>query len=164
MFQAAARSSFARLSPSAARGVLAITLAVIVSFVAISLSPLAGGFSANHPTGPGDVSLYLAEVQRIAHGEGYYEAASNELHARGYPTLSVFNWRTPLPMWLLGKLPSPIVGRLLIGGLAVLLLALALAVLVREGDTVRALACGLLMSGALLPGWLDEIYVMPDVW
>lgn len=164
MFARTPCSSFARLSPSAARGVLSITAAVIVSFVAISLSPLAGGFATQRPAGPGDVQLYLSEIQRIAHGEGYYEAANHELHARGYPTLSMFNWRTPLPMWLLGKMPNEMTGRLLIGGLALLLLGLALAVMMREGGAVRALGCGLLMSGALLPGWLEQIYVMPVVW
>ena len=79
---------------------------------------LAGGFAGPRPPGPADVSLYLAEIQRIAHGEGYYESATHELHARGYPTLSVFNWRTPMPMWLLGKLPNEAMRRLLIGGLA----------------------------------------------
>ncbi|HTQ40822.1 MAG TPA: hypothetical protein VMJ32_17510 [Pirellulales bacterium] len=157
-------SSFARVSPGAARSVLLVSLAVIVSFVAISLSPLAGGFVSQHPTGPGDVPLYLAEIQRISHGEGYYEAASHELHARGYPTLSTFNWRTPLPMWLLGKLPNQTAGRLLIGGLALLLLVLAVIMVARDGGILRALGCGLMMSGALLPGWLEQIYVMPVVW
>ncbi len=67
-------------------------------------------------------------------------------------------------MWLIGKLPNETMGRLLIGALAVLLLALSMAVIVREGSTVRGLICGLLMSGALLPGWLEQIYVMPEVW
>jgi hypothetical protein len=159
-----ATSSFARLSPAAARGVLAVTVAVVVSFVGISLSPLAGGFAGPRPPGPADVALYQAEIARIVNGEGYYEAATHELHELGYPTLSVFNWRTPLPMWLLGQLPSEVMRRLLIGGLAVLLLGLALAVTVREGTAVRGLLCGLLMSGALLPGWLEQIYVMTEVW
>jgi hypothetical protein len=164
MFDDAPGSSFARLSPPVARGVLFITVAVIISFVGISVSPLAGGFATQKPSGPGDVHLYVAEIQRISHGEGYYQAASHELHAWGYPTLSVFNWRTPLPMWLIGKLPNEVLGRLLIGGLAILLLGLALAVTVREGGAGRGLVCGLLMSGALLPGWLQQIYVMPEVW
>ena len=36
---------------------------------------------------------------RIRAGEGYYQVAAEELVERGYPTRSVFNWRTPLPMW-----------------------------------------------------------------
>jgi hypothetical protein len=157
-------TGFARLSPQNARAVLAITLAVVVSFVAISISPLAGEFAFARPAGPGDVQLYQAEVQRIANGEGYYEAASHELHARGYPTLSVFNWRTPLPMWLVGILPNELTRRLVIGSLAGLLMLLALVVTVREGGALRGLGCALIMSGALLPGWLEQIYVMPVVW
>ncbi len=85
----------------------------MVSFVGISLSPLADDSATRKRSGPGDVYLYLNEIQRISHGEGYYEAASHELHAIGYPTLNVFNWGTPLPMWLIGKLPNEIMGRLL---------------------------------------------------
>ena len=59
---------------------------------------------------------------------------ATELQARGYPTRSVFNWRTPLPMWLLGVLPGEAAGRVIIGGLAALLLGLGVHVTVREGN------------------------------
>ena len=36
-------------------------------------------------------------------GQSYYDAAAAELTARGYPTHSVFNWRTPLLELALGK-------------------------------------------------------------
>ena len=42
----------------------------------------------------------------------------DELRTRGYPTASVFNWRTPLPLWVIGKLPHPMIGKVLLGGLA----------------------------------------------
>ena len=57
----------------------------------------------------GDVFLYMSEVKRIHAGEGYYQAAAKELVAQGYPTASVFNWRTPLPTWLIAKLPDPLI-------------------------------------------------------
>ena len=87
-------------------------------FVAVSISPSASGFADKPSRGASDVDLYVAEIQRIAQGETYYAAANTELHARGYPTRSVFNWRTPLPMWLLGKLPNETTGRVIIGALA----------------------------------------------
>ena len=62
----------------------------------------------------GDIALYLAEIQRIHAGENYYQVAAEELVSRGYPTASVFNWRTPLPMWLIGKLPEVLWGRLVL--------------------------------------------------
>jgi hypothetical protein len=108
--------------------------------------------------------LYLAEVRRIAGGESYYEAAADELRTRGYPTRSVFNWRTPLPMWLLGTVRSQAIGRAIIGLLAAALVVIGMHVVAREGGLRRGVLCGVLLIGALLPCWLDEVYVMPVVW
>ena len=143
---------------------LRITGLMMVLFVAVSLSPLACGFADKPSRGPGDVALYRAEIQRIAAGQNYYQAASAELHQRGYPTHSVFNWRTPLPMWLLGKLPSETFGRAIIGVLGAVALLLTIVVLSREAGVRTALLGGLIMLGALMPCWLEEIYVMPVVW
>ena len=74
--------------------------------VGVTLSPLGSTNLLPGSKGGADVALYRAEVDRISRGEGYYQAAAAELTPRGYPTRSVFNWRTPLPMWLLGKLPA----------------------------------------------------------
>jgi hypothetical protein len=53
-------------------------------------------------TGTGaDRPLFLAVVQRLQQGESYYVAMGTELHARGFPTASIFNWRTPLHLWVL---------------------------------------------------------------
>jgi hypothetical protein len=83
------------------------------------------------------VALYRAEVDRIHNGEGYYQAAAAELTARGYPTRSVFNWRTPLPMWLLGKLPAAAWGRALLGALSLALVLMAFEALAREENGKR---------------------------
>src|SRR5262245_1064005 len=60
-----------------------------------------------------DLRLYRAIVDRVHHGEPYYDAAEAELRARGYPMRSVFNWRPPLYAWLLGHLPALAWGRAL---------------------------------------------------
>jgi hypothetical protein len=78
------------------------TLLAIAFCVAVSLSPMASGFADAPSRGASDVDLYHAEVERIARGESYYSAAGAELHERGYPTRSIFNWRTPLPKNVLG--------------------------------------------------------------
>ncbi len=157
-------TAFARLSPFQARGVAILTLSAIAFCVAVSLSPLATGFADKPHRGAGDVDLYQAEVQRIADGENYYSAADRELHERGYPTRSIFNWRTPLPMWLIGIGPSSIYGRVLIGLLAALLLVLSMVVVARDTNSVRAVLAGVMLIGALMPCWLERIYVMPEVW
>ncbi len=111
-------TGFARLRPLAARSVLCVTLLVAFGSIGITLSPLKSGFADAPYRGPGDLALYRTEERRIRAGESYYEAANVELRQRGYPTRSLFNWRTPLPMWLLGKLPDPALGRVLLGLLA----------------------------------------------
>src|SRR5262245_47437665 len=125
-------SGFARLSPWAARAVLLVTAATMLFFANVSTSSSAINYAAKPRRSAGDIALYLAEVQRISRGENYYKAANHELRERGYPTRSVFNWRTPLPMWLLGMLPSEAARRAMIGIFAVVLLGLGMHVATRE--------------------------------
>jgi hypothetical protein len=157
-------TGFARLSAGAARVVLGITLFAMLMFGAISVSPHSINFADKPLHKVGDVDLYRAEIQRIAQGEGYYEAANAELRSRNYPTRSVFNWRTTLPMWLLGKLQSDLAGRAIIGVLAAVVLALSMHVASREGNLKSGFLCGLLLIGALMPCWLDKVYVLPVLW
>ena len=84
--------------------------------------------------GEGDTGLYRAEVVRIHAGDGYYQAAAKELVARGYPTRSVFNWRTPLPVWALGKLPDPGLGKAILVLLALAMVVLGFEWMSREGE------------------------------
>ncbi len=65
--------------------------------------------------GPSDIDLYRAEVQRMRDGYGYYDAANAELRARGYPTRSLFNWRMPLPMWLIASVGDLMVAKAILG-------------------------------------------------
>src|SRR4051812_7219871 len=99
----AANTGFAQLSPRAARGILAVSGLFAALCVSITLSPIRAG-NVDKPTdGPGDIALYRAEVDRMHAGEEYYTVAGEELRSRGYPTRSVFNWRTPLPTWLIAR-------------------------------------------------------------
>jgi hypothetical protein len=103
-------------------------------------------------------------VRRVHQGENYYDAAGAELRTRGYPTKSVFNWRTPLPLWLLGKMPSPMTGRMLLALLATAMLFGSCHLLARDGQIERGILCGLLMVGVLLPCLLDDLYVLHELW
>jgi hypothetical protein len=169
--------------------VLAV-IALAISFgVAVALAPRAFVDLSTLPDRPGDVALYRAEVDRIHNGEGYYQAAAAELTVRGYPTRSVFNWRTPLPMWLLGKLPTAALGQALLGALSLALLLMAFEALAREenarqgigsepgrqtivdhrrprcvGPLLRPAACVLWLIGPVLPTILGDAFVMPVLW
>jgi len=166
MTSMAHRTGYARLTPLQARVVLIILLLMLAFCIGVTLSPLASDNLHQDKPEPGDVALYQAEVERIHAGEGYYQAAAVELTTRGYPTRSVFNWRTPLPMWLLGKLPSIEWGKTLLGGLALVVLLLAFETIAREEDNRlrRPIACALLLTGPLLPTILDNLVVLPVLW
>ncbi len=134
--------------------------------VAVSVSGLWQGNAERQRPGAGDVALYWGEVDRIHNGEGYYQAAAAELTARGYPTKSVFNWRTPLPMWLIGKLPQVQWGKYLLGALSLSIFFFAFKALLRDkGNSLgTALGCVLLLSGPLLFTVLGDLFVMPELW
>ncbi len=161
---AAKHLSFDRLFTRIPRVVLVAAFLFTLFFIWVSVSPFASGFADQPNRGPGDVELYQAEIRRMAAGQDYYHAAADELRARGYPTTSVFNWRTPLPLWLLGQLPNEFAGRFIIGGLALIVLVLACHVIAKEADRATAIFTGLLLIGGLMPCWLNDIYVMPVVW
>ena len=131
-------TGYARLTPFQARAVLAALLLTTALFVGITLSPLARGQVGKPLVGAGDLALYRAEIDRIRTGEGYYQAAAEELTSRGYPTRSVFNWRTPLPTWLIGHLPDPMFGKVLLCLLAAALILLSFEALSREEGSALA--------------------------
>src|SRR5690348_12091349 len=85
---------------------LALFLLTMLFFVVVTLSPLRSGFADAPDRGPGDIALYRGEIALMQQGESYYDAAGSELRLRGYPVRSIFNWRTPLPVWLLAHLPT----------------------------------------------------------
>jgi hypothetical protein len=142
---------------------LAVAAVTALLLVAVTFSPLRSGFADAPSRGAGDVELYQAEAARIAAGDSYYAAVEGELRERGYPMQSVFNWRTPLPVWLVAVLPQGGAQVLLIGTAGVMWL-LGLALLGRE---FGRLGIGLGMatiSGAVFPCLLDEVFIMPEVW
>jgi hypothetical protein len=110
-----------------------------------------------------DIDLYRAEAERIRRGENYYDAKKAELIARGYPTKSVLNWRTPLPVWLVGVLPNG-VAQALIAAAAIAVLCLAGHAVAKQAGLRRSMAILLLLIGGLFPVALAGPYIMPEVW
>ncbi|MGW8256459.1 MAG: hypothetical protein ACWGMZ_03135 [Thermoguttaceae bacterium] len=160
------KTAYARLTPWQARGTLALCILATLFCVATSMSSLWQGKADKPPRETNDVELYWAEVNRIHQGEGYYQAAAEELPSRGYPTQSVFNWRTPLPMWMLGHLPLLPLGKYLLGALALAVIISTFVALTREKDysLCAALLCVILLSGPLLFTVLGVLFVMPVLW
>ncbi|HXM43085.1 MAG TPA: hypothetical protein VN924_17745 [Bryobacteraceae bacterium] len=110
----------------------------VVALAILSLA-VAGCISASlHPprlskgTGPRDVDLYYAVAQRLHAGQAYYDALGGELRSRGYPTRSVFNWRTPLHLEVIAHLPNLDWARFLLFLGAACAIALGVAALCRD--------------------------------
>ncbi len=157
----AAETTFGRRH---ARLLLVVFLLTSGFFVAVTLSPLASGFADADSRGPGDLGLYHAEVERIGAGETYYDAAEAELTARGYPTRSVFNWRTPLPVWLVGVLPERLAANALLAIVGIVLVLLSFGLLADEGGPNQALLSVVLLAGALLPCFLGDLILLSELW
>jgi len=166
MVQTSRPTGYARLTWRQARAVLGVFVLGSGFFVSVTFSPLGQGNVGKERPGESDVALYWAEIGRIHAGEGYYQAAAAELPTRGYPTRSVFNWRTPLPMWLIGKLPAAVFAKGLICALALVLVLTSFEALAREENNVirRPVACALLLTGPLMPLLLGNLFVMPVLW
>jgi hypothetical protein len=163
MLDDAPPTGLARLDRWHARLVLLLFALFALLCVGITLSPLKTDHRHHNLPGEGDLALYRAEARRIAAGEGYYTAIATELRARGYPTRSVFNWRMPLPVWLVGRLP----GR---GAQAILCLAsiavfvLALQLIAHEAGSL-ALFWGLpLLFGSLAACWISDLFILTELW
>jgi hypothetical protein len=151
-------------SKALARLALVVFLLTAIFFVAITFSSLKSGFADAPSRGPGDVGLYRAEVDRIRAGQSYYDAAAAELRERGYPTRSIFNWRTPLPVWLIGVLPDVALSNAILGLLGLLLVCLSFRLLTEQAGLKQALLGVVLLSGALLPCVLGDLVVMSELW
>jgi hypothetical protein len=133
-------------------------------FVGVTLSPWKSGFADAEDRGPGDIALYRAEFERIRAGESYHDAAAAELAGRGYPTRSIFNWRTPLPVWLAAKLPALETANVLLGLVGLALVVLSFKLLADEGTVRQGIAGVLLLAGALLPCWLGDLVLVSELW
>jgi len=157
---------FARLSPWQARIILAVWIASTSAAIYITTSDWKQGF-ADAPTiaaARSDVDLYRTTVQRMAAGEPYYPVMAEELLRRGYPTASIFNWRTPLPMWIIANLPSPVLGKAILGVLSITLVLAAFELLARKRSISTAILGVLLLTGPLLLCILGDLYVTPMLW
>ncbi len=156
-------TDYSGVSRTKAIAVLSLAGAVLVFFLAISLSPLKNEVDRGPNPGPGDVDLYNAEIKRMQAGESYYAAAAQELRSRGYPTKSVFNWRTPTPLAIFGSLPSVRLSQLALGAIGLTLAGLAYGWLCRESGRGIAMVSMFALTGVLV-GATGEGFVMTELW
>lgn len=155
--------SFYTTTCRAARWKLGVFLGFAVLSVATSLSPSRIAFYDREPT-TSDLKLYWSVVHRVANDEPYYRVSYEEMTILGHPTISVFNWRSPLPMWLLAKLPNPEYGRWILSLLGVCLLLFGTLISCREGSLREGFLCGVFLSGTAILCLVGYLSVSPILW
>ncbi|HTJ56273.1 MAG TPA: hypothetical protein VL418_01745 [Devosiaceae bacterium] len=117
--------------------------AVLALLALAMLALLAASFGGTDPTpaatvDSGDLALYTRIVDRLREGQDYYTAAHIELRAGHYPTLSVFNWRTPLLLSLVSLAPFTAWAQTVLTALAAAAAALGLVLVYRQGNWILA--------------------------
>jgi hypothetical protein len=183
-------TGYSRLSARQARAVLAILILGTLFCIEVAVSPLWQGNFERKSGGSRDVALFRAMVDRMHNGEYFYQASAAELTARGYPTRSVFNWRTPLPMWPISRLPRVEWAKYFFAALSLGLIVFTFEALARDQDFEEIkgnspifadhrsatgsgksgqsayirFGCVVLLSGPLLFTMLDDLFVMPELW
>jgi hypothetical protein len=134
-----------------------------LGLVAITFSPWASGFADDATRQGTDLQLYAAEVEQMRDGGFYYDVAARELTTRGFPTKSVFNWRTPLPFTLIAAVAEFAARGLLI--LVAMATVWLIAPLWREHSGWQGIVCGgFFFYGAAQPIWLEQAWLLPEVW
>jgi hypothetical protein len=111
--------------------------------------------------GRGDVAAFQAMVSRIRAGESYYPAFGSELRERGYPARSVFNWRTPMLLNVLARIPD-VAGRSALWLLGLLLLAATFRLTAHERLWVAG--SNVMQAGALVPVIAVGAVLIGEVW
>jgi hypothetical protein len=111
-----------------------------------------------------DLDVFRRIVTRVSHGEGFYEVTQEELRSHGYPTRSVFNWRTPTYAWFLGSSIGGIFGRwILIAGAMGAVVVLGRNAIRECGLLAGALSC-VFMVGATAWCLGGETYLFMELW
>lgn len=156
-----ANPALARKAVLRARIGLALFLASTIACVAVASS------TAPEPQGQAgrnDFLLYRRVVERVRLGESYYDAAHRELIARGFPSRSVLNWRTPCYAWFLGRGPGPPWGHgILLAGLTVAVLSSGLAFHDDYGIVPATLGAVSLFGATAWCSNSDSVYLM-EFW
>jgi len=160
-------TAFSGLSTRAARLVLAVTLVAVFGGAVWAPAPQApanDGARSGRTEDQGDVALHQATLERTARGENYYDAVNVELRARRYPTRSIFNWRTPLPVWFMAHMPTPTWGRATLSAIGFAVVVLGFGLLAAESGRATAAWGAFLLLTGVLPCFVNGLAVMSELW
>ena len=145
-----------------ARGAACALLAILLVFGIAARDRIAPG--QYRVAGLDDTACHLAIIERIAAGEPVYTSIGTELRARGYPSGSTANWRTPLHYWTVAQVGTARIGTALVilANLTVVLGAYAL----RHRFRGAWFVAGALLMGTMVPiiAFRPAGVVMAEYW
>lgn len=110
----------------------------------------------------GDVALFETVVSRLRGGEAYYPAMGDELRRRGYPTASVFNWRTPFPLAAVAAYPKATA--ICFFALGVLVMAGTLILLLKDAPETMLVALLALIGVTVELLKVPQFVLMAEAW
>lgn len=138
-----------------------ILLASLLFFLACVAAPIpiAPPRADNHPGDAGTFELMLA---RLKAGEPYYQVFGEELRRWRYPARSTFNWRTPLLLSALARVPDVVSrGALVLAG--VLLLGATFSMTASQPLGVT-LSSSIMQTGAMIAVALPRAFLLGETW
>ena len=151
-------------SGSRVRGGMPLILTVLAFVVCLFASRSGKPNTPLNVSGFTDPEILERIVDRVRHGDGYYQAAGTELRADHFHVRSVFNWREPLYAWFLAASPRPIFGQLLLGALTIAMTLLGFRYFIGCGDRLAAVLTLILLPGAAYGGFVPWGSTTLEIW
>jgi hypothetical protein len=111
-----------------------------------------------------DLDVFRKVVTRVRAGDSFYEATQEEFRSHGYPTRSVFNWRTPAYAWFIGRVTGDDLARALLMVGVVLAVVMGSRDLLDDGGMVSAAVGAVFFVGATAWCFGGETFLFTEVW
>lgn len=116
------------------------------------------------PQATSDQDVFRRVATRVQNGEAFHDADHDELRSHGYATRSVFNWRTPIYAWWIGRAIGETPGRFVLMAGVTAAVAFLSADLVRDCGLFAGLIGGFFLAGSMAWSvWRDAV-VFTEPW
>jgi hypothetical protein len=114
------------------------------------------------PPGRSDYITFQSVVDQLRRGGAYYDVMGAELRSRGYPTGNVFNWRTPLHLEVVARMPGS-AARMVLFALLLTLCAATIVVIVPRFRNAWVVSTGLQVGVAVIFA-APSLVLLGDTW
>lgn len=151
-------------SPRRARLALAVLAASIAVGLTVALLPDPNPPFVPPPGATTDLDVFGRVIDGVRAGGNYYAVNQAELRAHGYPTRSVFNWRTPTLTWLCAAFPSNMVARVGLILAVLVLIPVTCRDMLHDSGLAPAAVAGVFFVGSTAWVFGAQTFLFPEVW